>query len=46
MFSSFRRLRRPVADEQPTGAASSPLAPADNKTLGWALSFWPESDAG
>jgi hypothetical protein len=34
-----------VADEQPTGAAASPLMPADDKTLNWARSFWDESDA-
>lgn len=33
-----------VADEQPTGPASSPLHPADNQNVGWAQSFWPQAD--
>ena len=33
-----------VSDETPEGPAASMLHPADDKLLGWARSFWDESD--
>ena len=44
IFSHSAAYGARISDETPDGPAASPLHPADDKLLGWARSFWDESD--